>query len=109
MLLHYDCRHSPEKYRNLWNAVLLQLTKDFVTRSVTTPAQFHKSQADCWFNPHNKDFRMLCDIVGMDPDEVYRRALIAKKKNFKFRLENGAGARYQRRPGPSVTADLTDL
>lgn len=55
-------KHASE--RELWVAVVLQATEDGLK----------DKQARAWFQPANTDFVDVCNLAGLDPDDVAERA-----------------------------------
>lgn len=61
---------SPE--RELWQAVLFQALLDATNISEfgNSADRLARRKAKAWMDRGDKDFRMVCNLAGMDPDFV---------------------------------------
>lgn len=57
---------------NLWAAVLLQAIKDATNNKGVT--YLDHEHAKRWLGPFpSKDFRFICNMIGIDPDAAHER------------------------------------
>lgn len=61
--------------RQLWGAVIWRAVSDAVWPGVGAEARFHRDQAREWFRFGGKDFRLVCELAGFDPDFIRDRVL----------------------------------
>lgn len=79
--------------QSLWLAVIRQCLKDALMsnwKPSSETSSIEVDEARRWFSEGSRDFRLVCDFAGLDPDWVRRKALeeMALGSNT-FRLGNG--------------------
>lgn len=61
----------------LWQTVLVSIVKDVLAVSKNDLARLNKRKALAYVGTFpSKDFRVVCDLAGLDPDELHRRLLV---------------------------------
>ena len=81
----------------LWAAVITQALMDALHRPTTAEAKYFKHEATIWLTESSRDFRMVCECAGFDPDYVRRMAKRALSSPRKWRADPGQGGRYMER------------
>lgn len=61
----------------LWRAVVRQAIADATSRPRTPEAEHDRAEARAWFSSPGADFRCVCALADVDPDQVRRVALEA--------------------------------
>lgn len=120
--LHYDtCITSPfhsqtphrdsgfaDHEASLWRAVITQALMDAASRSRKPEAIRQRHEALEWLLGITRDFEIVCDNAGLDPDYVRTEARAALRRGFVWRLPAGQGwrtakARQEQQPEPHHT------
>ena len=80
-------------FQSLWLAVIRQCLKDALMasgkpNSETSSRAIHEARR--WFREASRDFRLVCDFAGLDPEWVRREALDAMEvSSSTSRIGNG--------------------
>lgn len=72
----YTVNETSEEVK-LWCAVLVRALKDALglDQNCKRQAGLHKRRAENWFYYGNEDFKMVCELAGLDPVTVQYRVL----------------------------------
>lgn len=81
----------------LWTAVITQAMMDALTHANNAEALYYKNEAIHWLTSNSRDFNMVCQMAGKEPDEVRRKAKKALASPKPWRAEAGQGKRYLER------------
>ncbi len=77
----------------LWRAVILQALEDAASNSAKVSERYHKTQALHWLNGTGKDFVLVCDYAGLDPEVIRKKIKQALSRGCKWRAEAGCGSK----------------
>lgn len=95
---HYEV--LPERFdpvageRGVWVAVITQALMDALNRSPAPQAKIWKDQARQWLTEGGAQFVMVCELAGLDPSDIKRRAKKAIVSAKLWRAEPTKGLRY---------------
>lgn len=73
---------------SLWKAVITQALMDVGSNSKKKEFTKAKAEAQIWLLQDNDDFREVCHLADMDPDDVRQKAIIAIQNGCKWRKES---------------------
>jgi len=91
-------RHNPVAgERAMWIAVITQALMDALSKSKTPEALYFKEEAQHWLTGNSANFIMVCEMAGMHPDDIRRRAKKALASPKLWRALPGKGKRYTER------------
>ena len=82
---------------SLWIGVVTQAMIDALGKSRDPEVLYHKHEAIHWLSEGSKDFIMVCQCAGFDPDYVRRKAKRALACPMPWRAPAGKGERYLER------------
>jgi hypothetical protein len=74
-------------YRALWRAVITQALMDAGSNSNKLEFRKEKARAIAWLNGDSDDFIEVCEMAGLEPSYVKKRAKEAMKNGCKWRQE----------------------
>lgn len=80
----------------LFAAILTQQLMDAKSRSNKPEKAYYREQALHWLFDNKRDFQMVCDFAGLDPDYTRERLLAAQKRGFIWREGDGTQAVKER-------------
>lgn len=63
-----DPLHQAQPEQALWRAVILQMITDALSNSQKRDHLRFKKDAWHWLTSHSRDFRIVCDYAGYDPE-----------------------------------------
>lgn len=87
--------HNPVRGEcGLWVAVITQAMMDALSKSTDPEHLRHKKSAIHWLTGNSQDFHFVCQLAGMDADDVRRRAKKALVSPVQWRAAPREGARY---------------
>jgi hypothetical protein len=69
---HDDAGREPLKEQAIWQAVILQAITDAMRAPTTPRIRKEKTQAIIWFSITNKDFLLVCEMAGIDPNYILK-------------------------------------
>jgi len=91
-------RHNPVAgERAMWIAVITQALMDALGKSKTPESLYFKEEARHWLTGNSANFIMVCEMAGMHPDDIRRRAKKALASPKLWRALPGKGKRYTER------------
>lgn len=82
-----DATPPARGYQRLWRAVLLQQIQDAKSQSRDEERHFDRHTARHWIFENRRDFAIVCELAGLDPDYVRRRIDAAAAREFHWRGE----------------------
>ena len=73
--------------KELWSAVLTKAVRDAFSASEWINAR----SAIAWLKSYNKDFRLVCEFAGRDPQYVYKKLIkpLTKREEYLNDIRNG--------------------
>ena len=73
--------------KELWSAVLSKAVRDAFGASEWVDAR----SAIAWLKSYNKDFRLVCEFAGRDPQYVYKRLIkpLNQREEYLNDIKNG--------------------
>ena len=73
--------------KELWSAVLTKAVRDAFSESDWVQAR----SAIAWLRSYNKDFRLVCEFAGRDPQYVYKKLIkpLTKREEYLNDIKNG--------------------
>jgi len=73
--------------KELWSAVLTKAVRDAFGASDWVDAR----SAIAWLKSYNKDFRLVCEFAGRDPQYVYKKLIkpLTKREEYLNDIKNG--------------------
>tara|TARA_R110002020_G_scaffold186531_2_gene384585 strand:+ start:25 stop:432 length:408 start_codon:yes stop_codon:yes gene_type:complete len=74
-------------HRELWSAVLSKAVRDAFGASDWVDAR----SAIAWLKSYNKDFRLVCEYAGRDPQYVYKKLIkpLTQREEYLNDIRNG--------------------
>ena len=75
-------------YRAMWRGVITQALMDAGSNSAKIEMKKEKARAISWLSGLSDDFEEVCDLAGLSPDYVKKKAKEAIANGCKWRVEN---------------------
>ena len=94
---HIEIGQPAKAESAMWVAVITQAMMDALSKSRKSEALYYKQEATTWLTENSPSFVMVCQLAGLHPDDIRRKAkrVIAAPKGW--RMEAGKGKRYAQR------------
>ena len=90
--------HNPTKGEAaLWLAVITQAMMDALSNAKNAEAAYYKHEAISWLTGNSKNFIDVCQMAGMDPAYIRKKAKKCLASPTQWRAAPGKGKRYQER------------
>lgn len=106
----HECKEM-RGYQALWRAVFAQMLMDAKSRSSKREARLYRHDAMRWLFENQKDFDMVCDFAGLDPETTRRKVLAAQDRDFQWSNRKPQLNRFEldERARAAIRTQLFDL
>lgn len=70
----------PGALDNFWRAVIEQHLRDGIARGISSTMRYARRDARAWFAARDPSFYYICELAGLDPDDLGTRAAVLFEK-----------------------------